>query len=39
VAALGTLTGKPAQAVADWLDQARGLLAARAALADMAAHA
>jgi hypothetical protein len=39
VAALGTLTGKPAQAVAGWLDQARGLLAARTALADMAAHA
>ena len=39
VAALGTLTGKPGDAVAGWLDQARGLLAARAAIADMTAHA
>jgi hypothetical protein len=38
VAAVSTLTGPPAQAMASWLDQARGLLAARAALADMAAH-
>lgn len=38
VAAVSTLTGPPAQAMAGWLDQARGLLAARAALADMAAH-
>lgn len=39
VAAVATLTGPAAQAMADWLDQARGLLAARAALADLAAHA
>jgi hypothetical protein len=38
VAAVSTLTGPPAQAIAGWLDQARGLLAARAALADMATH-
>jgi hypothetical protein len=38
VAAVSTLNGPPAQAMAGWLDQARGLLAARAALADMAAH-
>jgi hypothetical protein len=37
-AAVATLTGPPAQAMAAWLDQARGLLDARAALADMAAH-
>ena len=38
VAAVATLTGPAAQAMADWLDRARGLLAARAALADLAAH-
>jgi hypothetical protein len=38
-AAVATLTGPAAQAMAPWLDQARGLLAARAALADLAAHA
>lgn len=39
VAALTTLTGGPAAAMAPWLDQAKALLAARAALAQMAAHA
>jgi hypothetical protein len=38
VADVGTLTGGAAQATAAWLDQARGLLAARAALADLAAR-
>lgn len=38
VAAVASLTGPAAQAMAPWLDQARGLLAARAALADLAAH-
>jgi hypothetical protein len=33
-----TLTGPAAEALAGWLDQARGLLAARAALAEMAAQ-
>ena len=33
-----TLTSGAAQALAAWLDQARGLLAARAALAEMAAQ-
>jgi hypothetical protein len=36
VAVVATLTGPAAQAMAPWLDQARGLLAARAALADLA---
>lgn len=39
VQALGPLSGPAATAMAGWLDQARGLLAARAALAAMAAHA
>ncbi len=39
VASVATLTGPAAQAMAPWLEQARGLLAARAALADLAAHA
>ena len=39
VAALGSLTGPAANAVAGWQAQARGLLDARAALAAMAAHA
>lgn len=39
VASLSTLTGPAAQAMASWLDQARVLLAARAALDTMAAHA
>ena len=34
-----SLTGKQGEAMAVWLRQARGLLAARAALADMLAHA
>ena len=38
VAAVATLTGPAAQALAPWLDQARGLLAARAALAALAAQ-
>jgi hypothetical protein len=38
VAAVGTLTGPPAQAMAGWLADARSLLDARAALADRAAH-
>jgi hypothetical protein len=37
--AAGTLQGPAAQAMAGWLDQARSLLAARAALAQMATHA
>jgi hypothetical protein len=38
VAAVATLNGPVAQALAPWLDQARALLAARAALADLAAQ-
>jgi hypothetical protein len=38
VASVGSLSGPAAQALAGWLDQARGLLAARAALADLAAQ-
>ncbi len=38
VASLGKLQGPAAEAVKDWVDQARALLAARAALADLAAH-
>jgi len=38
VAALGNLPPDAAQPLAAWLDQARALLAARAALADFAAH-
>jgi hypothetical protein len=37
-AAIADLRGAPAKAMADWLAQAQALLAARAALADMAAH-
>lgn len=37
-AAVGQLSGAPAAAMARWLAEARGLLAARAALADMAAQ-
>jgi hypothetical protein len=37
-ASVGSLGGPAAQALAAWLDQARGLLAARAALADLAAQ-
>ncbi len=39
VAAVSTLSGPPAQAMASWLDQAKALLAARAALDAMAAQA
>jgi len=39
VAALGALTGPSAAAIAGWKAQAQGLLDARKALADMAAHA
>jgi hypothetical protein len=39
VAAVSTLHGPAADAMADWLAQAQALLAARSALADMAAHA
>ena len=39
VAAVGALTGAPAQAMAGWLADARALLEARAALAEWAAHA
>jgi len=39
VAALNALTGPAAAAVADWKAQAQGLLDARKALGDMAAHA
>ena len=39
VAAVSELSGPAAAPLAGWLDQARALLAARAALADMAAHA
>jgi hypothetical protein len=38
VASVGSLSGPAAQALAGWLDQARGLIAARAALADLAAQ-
>ena len=38
VAALASLSGPQAQALAPWLDQAHGLLAARAALATLAAQ-
>jgi hypothetical protein len=38
VAAVSSLTGQPAQAMAGWLDQAKALLAARAALDAMAAQ-
>ena len=37
-APVATLTGPAAQAMTPWLEQARGLLAARAALADLAAR-
>jgi hypothetical protein len=36
--AVASVSGPAAQALAPWLDQARGLLAARAALADLAAQ-
>ncbi len=39
VASVSTLSGPTAQAMASWLDQANALLAARAALDTMAAHA
>jgi hypothetical protein len=39
VAAVGALTGAPAQAMAGWLADARALLEARAALVEWAAHA
>jgi hypothetical protein len=39
VASVSTLTGPAGRAMASWLDQARALLAARAALDTMAAHA
>jgi hypothetical protein len=39
VAAAGSLTGPPAQAMAGWLTEARALLEARAALIDWAARA
>ncbi|HKM62313.1 MAG TPA: mitofilin family membrane protein [Acidisphaera sp.] len=39
VDAVAALQGPAAQAMAGWLDQARALVAARAALAQMAAHA
>jgi hypothetical protein len=38
VAAVGTLSGPPADAMASWLADAKAVLAARAGLADMAAH-
>ena len=38
VAAVSQLSGPPAAAMANWLADARALLAARVALADMAAH-
>lgn len=38
VNAVETLKGPPAQAMASWLADAKGLIAARAALADMADH-
>jgi hypothetical protein len=39
VAAVSSLSGPPAAAMASWLADAQALLAARAALADMSAHA
>jgi hypothetical protein len=39
VAAVSSLTGPPAQAMASWLDSARALQAARSALTEMAAQA
>jgi hypothetical protein len=39
VAAVEKLQGPAAQAMSGWLEQAKALLAARAALAEMAAHA
>ena len=39
VAAVGALTGAPAQAMASWLADTRALMEARAALIDWAAHA
>jgi hypothetical protein len=39
VVSVSTLTGPAAQAMASWLDQAKALVAARAALDTMAAHA
>ena len=39
VAAVASLSGAPAQAMAGWLAEARALLEARAALAEWAAHA
>jgi hypothetical protein len=39
VAAVSSLSGPPATAMAVWLADARALLQARAGLADMAAHA
>lgn len=39
VNAVSSLSGPPAKAMAGWLDQAKALLAARSALADMVAHA
>ena len=39
VTAIETLKGQPAQAMANWLADAKALLSARAALADMADHA
>ena len=39
VAAVGALTGAPAQAMAGWLADARALMEARAALVEWAAHA
>jgi hypothetical protein len=38
VASVGSLSGPAAPALAAWLDQARGLIAVRAALADLAAQ-
>jgi hypothetical protein len=38
VASLGKLSGPAADAMKDWVDRARALLAARAALTDLAAH-
>jgi hypothetical protein len=38
VAAVATMTGAPAEAMANWLADARALLEARAALAEWAAH-
>jgi hypothetical protein len=38
VASIGKLRGPAADAMKNWADQASALLAARAALADLAAH-